>query len=449
MRRMENQEKSSGYPKGAVGALVLLFVINLFNYIDRQILSAVEPLLRKELGLDRAQTGMLSTAFLVSYMIGAPLLGSLADRFSRWIIIGASVMAWSLASGWTGMVSSFAGLVTARIFVGIGEAGYGPAAPALIADYFSEKKRGRMMSFFYLAIPVGSALGYVLGGALSAAFQSWKAPFLAVVIPGLILGGICFIMSEPRQNKAGSEARPKAGMKDYLALLRIPSYLLNTAAMTAMTFAIGGISFWVPSYIVDFRGHELAGGASLTTEQLTAKVGMIFGGIVVVGGLISTLLGGWCGDKLRERFGGAYFLVSGFGIFLAFPATVAMLYLPFPYAWGAIFCAVFFLFFNTGPANAALANVTSSHVRATAFALNIFLIHALGDAISPPLIGWISEWKFASDVFGLTTKKAGMDFAMLLVAAVMIAASALWLYGARYLAADTAAASAIDDQDKG
>lgn len=447
MRRMEKQEPSK-YRKGAVGALVLLFVINLFNYIDRQILSAVEPLLRSEVGLNRGQTGMLSTAFLVSYMIGAPLLGSLADRFSRWMIIGASVMAWSLASGWTGMVSSFAGLVTARIFVGIGEAGYGPAAPALIADYFSEKKRGQMMSFFYLAIPVGSALGYVLGGALSSAFQTWKAPFFAVVIPGLILGGICFTMREPREAKVGKVERPKAGMKDYMAILRIPSYLLNTAAMTAMTFAIGGISFWVPSYIVEFRGHELAGGAGMTTEQLTAKVGMIFGGIVVVGGLISTLLGGWCGDKLRERFGGAYFLVSGVGIFLAFPATVAMLYLPFPYAWGAIFLAVFFLFFNTGPANTALANVTSSHVRATAFALNIFLIHALGDAISPPLIGWISEWKFISDTFGFTSKKAGMDFALLLVAAVMVVASALWLYGAKYLAADTAAASASDAEEK-
>jgi MFS family permease len=161
------------------------------------------------------------------------------------------------------------------------------------------------------------------------------------------------------------------------------------------------------------------------------KVNTTFGAIVVVAGLLSTFAGGWLGDKLRPRFPGAYFLVSGFAILLAFPCTLAMLKLPFPYAWYAVFGAVFFLFFNTGPANTALANVTSPNIRATAFAMNIFFIHAFGDAISPPLIGWVKGHTSWDTAFGL-------------VSLMMVLASALWFIGARYLGRDTEAEAKLE-----
>ncbi|MEQ1861237.1 MAG: MFS transporter [Chthoniobacteraceae bacterium] len=404
-------------------ALALLLAINLFNYIDRYILAAVEPLIAAEFfsatdANAMAKTGSLATAFLVSYMVLAPLFGVLADRVSRWVIIAGGVAVWSLASGWSGLAGTFAALLISRIFVGIGEAAYGPAAPTIIADMYPLEKRGRMLAYFYLAIPVGSALGYVFGGSVGGHF-GWRWPFYLVVLPGLVLSAACLLMRDPRAARP-AVSRPKMRMADALALFRIPSYVLNTAAMTAMTFAIGGISFWVPRYLFADRAAEFGGAPSL------ARINLIFGAITVVAGLSATLLGGWCGDRLRRTRASAYFIVSGLAMLLAFPATVLMLKTPFPAAWFMIFFAEFFLFFNVGPANAALANVTPPAVRSTAFALNILLIHALGDAISPPLIGWIAG-------------QASMNTAFLLVSAMMLLASAFWLIGTRYLARDTEA----------
>lgn len=415
--------------QGAGRALALLLAINLFNYIDRYILAAVEPLIADHFfdATDEtamAKTGSLATAFLVSYMVLAPVFGWLADRFSRWLLIAAGVALWSLASGWSGMAGTFAMLVLTRVFVGIGEAAYGPSAPTIISDLYPLEKRGRMLSFFYVAIPVGSAIGYAFGGGV-AQHLGWRWPFYLVTVPGLVLAGLCLLMRDPRGVRArAAEHKPAVKLHDILALFRIRSYAFNTAAMTAMTFAIGGISFWLPRYLFRDRAADFGGAPSL------GHINLVFGGITVVAGLLATLLGGWAGDRLRHRFPSAYFLVSGSAMLVAFPFTLLMLRTPFPLAWVFVFLAIFFLFFNTGPANAALANVTPPATRATAFALNILIIHALGDAISPPLIGWIA---------GETT----MNFAFVVVSAMMVVASACWLLGARYLGRDTAAIDAL------
>jgi MFS family permease len=435
------QDKSTPSKFGIHRALILLLAINLFNYIDRQILAAVEPEVRKQFFLPDdpsalEKMGWLSTAFLASYMIMAPIFGMLADRLSRWLIVGCSVALWSLASGWSGLASSFAVLLTTRMMVGIGEAGYGPAAPTIISDIYPEERRGRMMSYFYMAIPVGSALGYVFGGQVGAHY-GWRMPFYLVTIPGLLLATLCFFMRDPRGVRARTELtheKPKIKMADVAALFRIPSYVLNTGAMAAMTFAIGGMQWWIISYIVEFRVAEFP-----PDPQLLGNVTTKFGVIVVVAGLLATLFGGWLGDWLRKKVASAYFLVSGFGILISFPATVAMLYVPFPTAWYLIFIACFFLFFNTGPANAALANVTPPRIRATAFALNILVIHALGDALSPPLMGWIAGQARLAD------GRPNMNLAFLTVSAAMVLASAFWLIGAKYLPRDTKNASAKEE----
>lgn len=439
---MEQHPTKPRAHRGATKALALLLTINLFNYIDRYVLAAVVPPIGAEFHLNDAQTGMLASAFLYAYMIGAPILGRLAERTSRWWIVGGSVAVWSLASGWTGLAGSFAVLVASRVIVGIGEAGYGPAAPALLSDYFPIERRATVMALFYLAIPVGSALGYVIGGQIIK-YLNWRWAFFLVVPPGLILAAIAFFMREPTPHVA-KIPRKHALRADTMTLLRIPSYLLNTAAMTAMTFAIGGISFWIPKYMT-LRLAEQQGLPTLTAlgqvaaldqfNKLLTEVNTTFGIIVVIAGLLSTFIGGWLGDKLRPRFSGAYFLISGFAILLAFPCTLAMLWLPFPFAWYAVFGAVFFLFFNTGPANTALANVTAPNMRATAFAMNIFFLHAFGDAISPPLIGAIKD-------------RTSWDTAFILVSLTMVLASALWFIGARYLGADTEAVTRLEAQQE-
>lgn len=422
---------SSGIPSGpsaapapgARKALLLLLAINLCCYLDRYILAAIIPPIKAEfLSGDpnaNSKAGLLTTAFLVSYMITAPIFGWLADRYSRWMLIGLSVALWSLASGATGLATTFALLLGTRVFLGIGEAGYGPAAPTIISDFYPVEKRGQVLSWFFMAIPVGSALGYAFGGLINH-HLGWRWAFYLVAPPGLLLAALCYFMPEPRRLKAqkAKPAQSSAGA-DYGKLLRIPSLITNILAQTAMTFAIGGLSVWAPTYIYEERGIPL--------EQ----AGTIFGGILVVAGLLSTLLGGWLGDRLRARFSGAYFLVSGCGMLLGFPATIAMLYMPFPYAWICIFIAMFFLFLNIGPSNTALANVTPPAMRATAFALNILIIHALGDALSPWLIGWIKD-------------HSNWNTSFFVVSTVMVVAGVIWLASMKALAKDTAIVTELE-----
>jgi MFS transporter, Spinster family, sphingosine-1-phosphate transporter len=403
---------------GAGTALGLLLAINLSNYIDRYILAAVEPDIRAAFFAPNdpnamAMTGTLAPAFLVTYMLSAPALGWLADRFSRWLVVGVCVILWSVATAAAGFAPTFIALFITRIFVGIGEGGYGPAAPTILADFFSVEKRGRVMAVFCAAIPVGSALGYVLGGLISAQL-GWRWAFYIVAIPGIILGLICFLQTDPRARSGVREERKRASKEDYLTLSRNRSFVFNCGAQTAMTFALGGMAFWMPAYLI-FR------------EQPPALATPVFGGITVVAGLISTLVGGFVADRLQKRFSGSYFLVSGAGMLLAFPFFIATLFVPFPAAWVTLFLAVFFVFLNTGPSNAALANVAPAKVRATAFAMNILIIHALGDAISPPILGYVAG-------------RSNMNVSFFIVSFAMLVSGVIWLLGMKYLAADTAAA---------
>jgi MFS family permease len=443
--------RSTPFP-GARAALLLLLLINLFNYIDRQVLAAVVPQVKEaffgkdglstdetlnamlgwcqsHLGFkpENAVVGVLSMAFMVVYMLGALVFGKLAERHSRWMLIGVGVMLWSLASGGSGLATGFFMLLATRCFVGIGEAAYGPVAPTVIADFYPVKVRGQVLSWFYMAIPVGSALGYVLGDAVARSgigtwghrvlglqAESWRWAFYLVVVPGILLGLWSIFMKEPPRGQAdlaqGAAAR-KFGWRDYAILLRTPSYVFCTLGMTAMTFAIGGISFWMPYFLSMKPGAP----ASATT---------IFGAITVVAGLSATLLGGLVGDKLRARFPGSYFLVSGIAMLVGFPFMLLTVTAGFNWIWVWLFITCFCLFFNTGPTNTILANVTHPSIRAAAFALNIFVIHAFGDVISPVIIGIIS------DRYSMTT-------AFMVVGVMFVVAGVLWLAGMKFLQHDT------------
>lgn len=436
---------------GAMPALILLLSINIFNYVDRQILSAVVPMLRTEFfgpdkdtgpfvkwllgGLEgilgsnpeNAMIGLLAMAFMVTYMLAAPIFGLLSLK--RWWIVAGGVAVWSLASGASGLATTFGGLLLTRCLVGIGEAAYGPVAPTMIADMFPLKERNRMLSWFYLAIPVGSALGFIFGG-LIAAWLGWRWAFYLVVPPGLALAAFAIWKKEPPRglfDKGGAEGgKKKLTRHDYLSLARNRSYVLNTLGMAAMTFAIGGMAFWMPSYIHEFRGVGTLAGVNLT-----------FGVILVLSGLSATITGAYMADKLRARFKGSYFSVSGLAILLGLPFFIGSLYLPFPLAWACIFVSCFCLFFNTGPTNTILANVTHPSIRASAFALNILVIHLLGDVISPLVIGAVT------DAFD-----KNMNVAFLGMSGVMLVGGLLWLWGAKYLADDTAKISGSVDTGK-
>src|SRR5262249_8344623 len=241
-----NADSRSAPLAGARAALILLVLINLFNYIDRQVLAAVvgpikatffgpggtgagETLgaamnwFQQRLGFkpEDALVGRLGTASMVVYMIGAPVFGRLAERASRWLLVGIGVILWSLASGASGLAGTFAALLITRCLVGVGEAAYGPVAPTIISDLYPVKLRGQVLAWFYMAIPVGSALGYVLGGwiansglgewgasALGAKPESWRWAFYLVVAPGIALGLWSFFMRDPARGQADAHAAP-------------------------------------------------------------------------------------------------------------------------------------------------------------------------------------------------------------------------------------------------
>lgn len=439
------RRRMDGPKKRATLALTLLVLINLFNYIDRQILAAVEsnietsifpeseyprdPSTKKRLDPTiEGKMGSLVFAFMISYMLIAPIFGVLADRMSRWLLIGIGVIVWSLASGASGLAESFGMLFLTRCLVGAGEAAYGPAAPTVISDLYPVAKRGLVMAYFYMAIPVGSALGYVIGGQVTAWTGDWRWAFYVAVPPGLLLGVWCFLMRDPPRGSAdpGSVSR-KANLQDYLVLLKTPSYVLTTLGMTAMTFAMGGIGYFMPRFArLRIMGSEAAIDADPDlAAQVLAEVNLYFGIIVVVSGLGATILGGIAGDRLKPRYPGSYFLVSSIAMGLGFPLVLASIWAPFPLAWIFIFLACFCLFFNTGPTNTILANVTHPSIRASAFALNILVIHALGDAISPWIMGMMNGYF------------QDMSAGFLTVSFMCLAASLLWFMGIKYLQRDT------------
>ncbi len=375
---MTNDNRSSAYARYA---LALLLAVNLINYIDRQVLYAVFPLIKADFGLSDTALGFLGSAFMICYMCSAPLLGWIGDRGSRVRLASGGIAVWSLATALSGIAPGYRSLLAARTVVGIGEASFGTVSPGLISDFFSKERRGRVLSYFYLAIPVGSAIGYLLGGILGFHF-GWQAAFLMVGAPGLLLAVAVWFLRDPKEMLAPEQRLPvpKPSLAAYGIFLKNRSFICNTLAMTSMTFAIGGLAQWMPTFLYRIHGLDVARG------------NMYFGAVTVLAGITGTLSGGWLGDRLQRKSPKGYLLVSGWGFLIGIPITVfAIASQTLTGCLTATFFAEFFLFFNTGPLNTVIVNVSPADRRAMAFAINIFFIHALGDAISPTLLGWFSD----------------------------------------------------------
>ncbi len=358
-------------------ALLLLTALNFFNYVDRNVLFAVQPLIQHEFKIDDAKMGFLTTAFFICYMVAAPLIAPLADRYPRKWIMAAGAVVWSLATLLSAVTHSYDELLLRHLIVGIGEATFVVISPAFLADLFPERIRGRVMGLFYLSLPVGSAVGYVMGGVLGHHY-GWRTPFLVGAIPGLLLAAGMFLIKEPK--RGASDQLPDSKERGtILGLFRNKGYWTVSLGMAMMTFAVGGMQVWMPTFLTRVRGVPLD------------KANLVFGGMTVVAGTVATLFGGWLGDRLLRRTPAAYLMVSAAGMLLSIPAVVGAIYLTGSFMYGAILIAEFFILLNTAPLNAALVNSVSAPIRATAVAVNLFTIHLLGDAFSPTLIGYISD----------------------------------------------------------
>jgi MFS family permease len=384
-------------------ALIVLTALNLLNYADRNVLFAVQPLVQDEFHLTNAQIGYLTSAFLGFYMIAAPFVGPLADRYSRKLIIVLGALFWSGLTLLTAVTHTYTELLIRHTLVGIGEATFVTIAPTFVADLFEQKIRGRILGVFYLAIPVGSAAGYLLGGYL-APHHGWRFPFYIAAAPGFLLALTVLFLKEPERGQFDSVKDAAEAGSFWETLRRLahnPAFLASTLGMAAMTFSLGGIQVWIPKFLYSERHYTLE------------AANLAFGVIIVVDGIVAALAGGWLGDFLLPRMKGSYYLVSAASMLLGMPVMIVALFVKGPAMIPAIGVAAFFLLLNTAPLNAAVINSVGAHIRATALAVNIFIIHLLGDVPSPTMMGWVADKRSLQSAFVLPVIAMGVSSAIL------------------------------------
>ncbi len=386
--------------------LALLFSLNVLNYVDRSVLFGVQPLIQKEFLLNDLQLGRLNSAFFLSYLLAAPLVGHLGDRYSRSRIVAIGIFIWSGFTLLSGITHTYNELLFRHIMVGIGEASYAVIAPTLIADSFPIGRRGRMLSIFNLALPFGTALGIVMGGKMGVAL-GWRAPFMVAGIPGFLLALILWALPEPKRGE--TEALTVSEVRSTLpGLLRNGAFVTATLGLAMYTFALGGLQQWIPTFLYRVRNIPL--------DQATLVFGTMTGSIAIV----ATLSGGWLGDMLLKRSRGAYYTLSGVAMLAGVPLMIVAIYMTGRPMYPAMCAAEFFLLLNTGPLNAAIVNSVSAQIRSTALAINVVVIHLLGDVPSPSIIGWISD----------KTKSLQTGFWVTFIAAAL--SGVILIYGSRY-----------------
>lgn len=384
------------YPWTALG---LLTTLNLLNYIDRSVLFAVQPLVQTEFHLSNTQVGYLTSAFLGFYMVAAPFTGPLADRYSRKMIIVFGAIFWSALTLLTAVTHTYWELLVRHTLVGVGEATFVTIAPTFVADLFPEGMRGRIFGIFYLAIPVGTAAGYLLGGKLGPS-MGWRYPFYLAAAPGFLLAlAILFVPEPPRGQFDSLKETPERGT--ILGLTRNKAFWTVTLGMAASTFSLGGIQVWMPTFLSRARGYTLE------------SANLVFGAIVVVDGILASLIGGWLGDRLLPRMKGSYYFVSAISMGLGVPVMIVALFFRGPIMVPAIAVAAFLLLINTSPLNTALVNAVGAHIRATAIALNIFMFHLLGDVPSPTLMGYVADRRSLEAAFILPVIAMGVSSVVL------------------------------------
>lgn len=413
----------------ALRALAVLFLINLLNYLDRYVVAALVPdIERAHLGLTDTTAGLLMSGFLVIYMLAAPVFGLLGDRGSRTRAIACGVMVWSAATALSAAARTYVQLLAARAFVGIGEAAYGTIAPSLLADYFPVHARGRAFAVFGMAIPVGAALGYIVGGLVDQSY-GWRAAFLVAGVPGIVLAAWVLRLPDPprgiqeRTVAAGAHAESASASETTFAvygrLVRRVPYTLTVLGYAAYTFAVGGLAFWMPTFLQRVRG--------LPPAQATSGFGLI----VVVTGIVGTLAGGWLGDYWLRFSREAYLRMSALVTLIAAPIAVIALTAHAPWLYfAATVVAELLLFMSAGPVNSAIVNLVAPADRASAVALSVLTIHLLGDVLSPALIGRLSVLSSLAD-------------AVLLVPAAIVLAGGLWSMAARASGRERGGAGAV------
>lgn len=381
--------------------LVILTGLNLFNYFDRYVLSAVLPSLQSDLKLDDSQAGHLATVFMLGYFLTSPFFGWLGDRASRKWLIAGGIFVWSAATVMTGFSGTLAILLFWRAMVGIGEASYATISPAWLSDVYPPEKRNNALTIFYTAIPIGAALGSIIGGYI-AAHSGWRHAFIWAGAPGLLLALLLLPFREPA--RTGSHAgQHLPGFKDVIGLFKNRDYNLSVWGYAAYTFALGAMAHWGPSFLHRAHGMEVK------------KAAEFFGYVLVGAGLIGTMVGGLAATAWQKRHRGGY--AGTLALSMLFGAPAAWVAFTSPSQTSsmiALAIAMFCCFLGTGPINTLILESAPAALRASAMAGSIFVIHLFGDMWSPGIVGTLSDhW-------------SSLSRALLILPAVLLIAGALW-----------------------
>ena len=400
---------------GATLAFLLLTALNFVNYIDRYILPGVQELVKKDFHVSDSDIGSITFWFFLTYMLSAPLTGWLGDHFPRKPLIVICAIAISLVNLLTGTVHVFDSLLFRHAILGIGEASFGIYAPSLISDYYPEDQRNRVLTMFYTAIPVGAAIGYLIGEVIGSKY-GWRMPFYVSAVPGMIIGLLMlFFLKEPKRGGSEVVAKPaataepaaKVGSLRLIGNLAVnPRYMFATMGMAMTVFSLGGISAWMPSFLQ-------------RNGMSPDSIGIIFGAIVAGGGLGGTAAGGWIAQRWLRTNHRALYLVSAWSAAATVPPALLCFFGPKATMLPALAFAMFFIMMGTGPLNAAIINSVPASIRSSALAIEMLLIHLFGDTPSPKIIGIISD--HSTLAFGL-----GITLITMLFAAVLL------FIGARY-----------------
>ena len=362
------------------------------------------PSLQTEMHISDGDAGRLVTAFMIGYFLTSPLFGYLGDRAARKWLIAAGIFVWSIGTVLSGLAAVFSLLLFYRVLVGVGEASYATISPSWISDIYGPSKRNNAMTLFYAAIPVGAALGNILGGLISAEY-GWRYAFVLAGAPGLALSLLLLPFEEPRR---GAVDGPGSGevppMNNLFRLLAIREYLLVVTGYIAYTFALGAFALWGPTFL-----HRVHG----MPEESAAT---FFGTVLVIAGILGTFSGGFAASAWRRHNGRAYGWVLGLSVFAAVPITLAAL-LARNTLVSEVFLALsmFLLFLSTGPVNTLIIETVPVNQRAGAMALSIFLIHLFGDVWSPEIVGRLSDYWDS------------LQKATLILPAALLVCAVLWL----------------------
>eukprot|EP00057_Strongylocentrotus_purpuratus_P001924 XP_003723489.1 PREDICTED: protein spinster homolog 1 isoform X1 [Strongylocentrotus purpuratus] len=427
-------------PCTAYMTVMVLFCVNLLNYSDRYTIAANLPAIQKYFLIEdnNSAAGLLQTIFIVGYMVTSPIFGYLGDRYSRKLIVAFGILTWSgltLAGSFV-PPDKFWVFLLLRGLVGIGEASYVTIAATLIGDLFVGNRRTRMLMVFYFAIPVGSGLGYISGKLVAELAGDWRwalrfTPPLGIVCVILIL----FLVKEPKRGQAETGEHAMANtsyITDIMALVRNKSYICSTFGLTTVCWVTGALALWAVTAITD--AYEILGTDS-------TSVPIIFGVVTVIAGFLGVGMGTTIAQLLRKKTDRADPLVCAAGMLLSAPFLFIALEVSdqqVGITWTFVFIAETLICLNWALVPDILLAVLIPTRRSTGNAIQMLISHLLGDALSPWLVGAVSDSIRNSheDSESTEAKYTSLIFSLYTTCYVTVLGGGFFLWTALYFADD-------------